>query len=82
MTRARQDTILVTSDMATIEKNVGTESKKTSAFEIGRDRYSIDIPSISEERRQEIAANVNNAMQIDNKQDKTPEKTIDRGLSL
>lgn len=82
VTRARQDTILVTSDMATIEKNVGTESKKTSAFEIGRDRYSIDIPSISEERRQEIAANVNNAMQIDNKQDKTPEKTIDRGLSL
>lgn len=82
VTRARQDTILVTSDMATIEKNVGTESKKTSAFEIGRDRYSIDIPSISEERRQEIAATVNNAMQIDNKQDKTPEKTIDRGLSL
>lgn len=95
VTRARQDTILVTSDMATIERNVGTGSKKTSAFEIPQGVLnSINVESLPDAYIRQVAAitareqdspadrSLATGKNESREKDKTPEKTIDRGLSL
>lgn len=95
VTRARQDTILVTSDMATIERNVGTESKKTSAFEIPQGVLnSINVESLPDAYIRQVAAitareqdspadrSLATGKNESREKDKAPEKTIDRGLSL